>query len=90
MLKSDGQGTSAKEVDETINCLRAEAAEAWLEMNSILYCHNLDYQEKITEFMMESSPAIEASHDHKWDVVMKIMEDAGIPMADGLRSSCIW
>ena len=76
MLKSKGQGASAEEVDEAIDCLRAEAGEAWLEMNSILYHHALDYQEKMTEFVMESSRAIEALHDHIWDVVMKIMEDA--------------
>ena len=54
-LKSEGQGASAEEVDETIDCLRAEAGEAWLEMNSILYCHALDYQEKMAEFVVESS-----------------------------------
>ena len=33
---------------------------------------------------MESSQVIEALHDCIWDVVMKVMEDAGKPMADGL------
>ena len=84
MLKSEGQDTSAEEVEEAINYLRAEAGEAWLEMNSILYHHALDYQEKMTEFLTESGQPIKALHDHIWDVVMKIMEDAGKPVADGL------
>ena len=50
MLKSEGQGASAEEVDEAISHLRVEAGEAWLETNSILYCHTLDYQEKMNEF----------------------------------------
>ena len=77
MLKSEGQGASTEEIDEAIDCLRVEAGKAWLEMNSILYCHALEYQEKMTEFVTESGRAIEASHDHIWDVVMKVMEDAG-------------
>ena len=72
------------EVNETIDHLRAEAGKAWLETNSILYCHALDYQEKMAEFVSESSRAIKALHDHIWEVVMRIMEDAGKPMADGL------
>ena len=55
MLKSKGQGASANEVNEVIDHLRVEAGKAWLETNSILYCHALDYQEKMTEFMTESS-----------------------------------
>ena len=38
----------------------------------------------MTEFVMESSQAIKALDDHKWDVVIKVMDDAGKPMADGL------
>ena len=84
MLKSEGQGASAKEVEEAIDCLRAEVGKAWLETNSILYHHALNYQEKMTEFMAESSQVTEALHDCIWDVVMKIMEDAGKSAADGL------
>ena len=47
MLKSKGQGALAEELDEAIDHLRVEAGEAWSEMNSILYHHALDYQEKI-------------------------------------------
>ena len=83
-LKSEGQGASTEEVHETIDHLRAEAGKAWLETNSILYLHALDYQEKMAEFMAESSRAIEALHDRIWDVVMRIMEDARKPAADGL------
>ena len=55
MLKSEGQGASAEEVKEAIDCLRAEVGKAWLETNSILYHHALDYQEKMIEFVAESS-----------------------------------
>ena len=53
-------------------------------MNSILFKHALKYQNKMAEFLTESSTAIEALHDCIWTVVMKVMEDAGKPAADGL------
>ena len=36
------------------------------------------------EQLTESSQAIEALHDRIWMVVLKVMEDAGKPVADGL------
>ena len=79
---------SAEEIDEAIDHLRVEAGEAWLEMNSILYHHALEYQEKMTEFVTESSRAIKALHDRIWDVVMKVMEDARNPWLMVWGSPC--
>ena len=36
------------------------------------------------DFLTESDKAIEVLHDRIWMVVMKVMEDAGKPVADGL------
>ena len=85
MIKSEGEGALAKKLNESIDHLRKEAGKAWLDTNSIIFHHTLEYQKKMTEFFTESSGAIEALHDHIWEVVMKVMEDAGKPMADGLR-----
>ena len=84
MIKSEGEGTSAKKLDEAIDCLWEEAGKAWLDTNSILFCHALEYQNKMSYFLTESDEAIEALHDHIWKVGMKVMEDAGKPVADGL------
>ena len=84
MIKSEGEGTSVEKLDEAIDHLREEAGKAWLDMNSILFHHALEYQNKMSDFLTESNEAIEALHDHIWKVVMKVMEDAGKPMADGL------
>ena len=61
-----------------------EAGNAWLDANSIIFHHTLEYQNKMTEFLMESAVAIEVLHDCIWEVVMKVMEDAEKPAADGL------
>ena len=55
-----------------------------MDTNSILFHHALEYQNKMSDFLTESNEAIEALHDCIWMVVIKVMEDAGKPMADGL------
>ena len=44
----------------------------------------MEYQNKLSDFLTESKDAIEALHDCIWMVVVKMMEDAGKPVADGL------
>ena len=38
----------------------------------------------MSDFLTESGKTIEALHDCIWMVVLKVMEDAGKPAADGL------
>ena len=47
--------------------------------NSTLFCHTLEYQNKLNDFIMESEDATEALHDRIWTVVLKVMEDADVP-----------
>ena len=84
MIRSEGEGTEAEKLDEAIDSLHKEAGKAWLDTNSILFHHALQYQNKLSDFLIESEDAIEALHDHIWMVVVKVMEDAGKPMANGL------
>ena len=57
---------------------------AWLDTNSLLFSHALEYQNKIIELITSSGEAIQALHDYIWKVVTQVMEDAGKSMADGL------
>ena len=84
MIKSKGEGASAEKLDEAIDHLCKEVGKAWVDTNSIIFCHALEYQDKMTEFLMESAVSIEALCDCIWEVVMKVMEDAGKSTADGL------
>ena len=85
MIQSEGEGVEAEKLDKAIDCLHKEAGEAWLDTKSILFCHTLEYQNKLSNFLTESKDAIEVLHDHIWTVVVKVMEDTGKPMANGLR-----
>ena len=81
MIKSEGEGML---VNKAIDCLWEEAGKAWLDMNSILFHHTLDYQNKMRNFLTQSGEAIEVLHGCIWMVVLKVMEEAGKPMGNGL------
>ena len=53
MIQSKG-GVEAEKLNEAINHLRKEAGKAWLDTNSILFCHALEYQNKLSNFLTES------------------------------------
>ena len=84
MIQSEGEGAEAEKLNEAMDHLRKEAGEAWLDTNSILFHHTLEYQNRMSNFLTESEDAIEALHDCIWMVVMRVMEDAGKPTANGL------
>ena len=85
LIKSDGAGMSKEKWDEAIKCLRAEGGVAWLDTNSLLFCHTLEYQNRMIELVMRSQESIQALHDHIWEVVIQVMEKAGRSAVDGLR-----
>ena len=84
MIQSEWEGVEAEKLDEAIDYLCKEAGKAWLDTNSILFHHALEYQNNLSNFLTESEDAIEVLHDHIWTVVVKVMEDTGKPMANGL------
>ena len=84
MIQLEGEGVEAEKLNEAIDHLCKEAGKAWLDMNSILFHHTLEYQNKLSDFLTESEDAIELLHDCIWTVVVKVMEDAGKQMANGL------
>ena len=73
----------AEKLNKAFDCLHQEVSEAWLDTNSILFRHALEYQNKLSNFLIESKEAIEALHDCFWTVI-KVMEDAGEPVSNGL------
>ena len=84
MIQLEGEGKEAEKLDEAIDHLCKEAGEACLYTNSILFHHTLECQNKLSDFLTEHEDAIEALHDCIWTVVVKVMEDAGKPVANGL------
>ena len=84
LIKSEGEGVSDEKLDEAIEHLREAACEAWLNTNSLLFSHALEYQNKMVELIMSSGEAIQALHERIRKVVTQVMEDVGKSTADGL------
>ena len=71
-------------MDKAIEHLRAEGGAAWLDTNSLLFCHALEYQSRVIELVTRSQESIQALHDHIWKVVIQVMEKAGKSVVDSL------
>ena len=84
LIKSEGEGMSKDKLDEAIEHLRKAGGVAWLDTNSLLFSHTLEYQNKMIELITNSQEAIQALHECIWKVVSQVMEDAGKSMVDGL------
>ena len=80
MIKSKGGGTSAQEDRWGHWALAGRSRRSMVgHTNLILFHHALEYQNKLSDFLTESSEAIEMLHGRIWMVVLKVMEDAGKP-----------
>ena len=83
MIRSEG--VEAEKLYEVFDHLHKEVGKAWLDTNSILFRHTLEYQNKLSDFLTESEEAIEVLHDHIWTVIVKVRKDAGTPTGNGLE-----
>ena len=70
--------------DKCDKATRCSDEVVWLDTNSLLFCHALEYQNNMTELITRSREAIQALHEHIWKVVHWVMESAGKSLADGL------
>ena len=57
----------------------------WLETNSLLFHHTLEYQNNMTQLVTRSQEAIQALHERIWEVVRRVMESAGKSVVDSLE-----
>ena len=58
--------------------------EIWLHINSLLFHHAIDHQQFMVQLINRSQDAIQALHDHIWEVVHRVMESAGKSAVDSL------
>ena len=68
LIKSEGEGTSRDKLDKAIEHLREAGGLAWLDTNSLLFSHTLEYQNKMIELVTSSREAIQALHECIWKV----------------------
>ena len=63
LIKCEGEGTSDEKLNEATECLREAGGVAWLDTNSLLFGHALEYQNKMIELITSSREAIQALHE---------------------------
>ena len=81
-----------KAIQEHPDCSTGKRDEAtqhlgkvtWLETNSLLFCHTLEYQNNMIQLVTRSQEAIQALHECIWKVVCWVMESADKSAADCL------
>ena len=57
----------------------------WLQTNSLLFSHTIEYQNNMIQLITRSQEAIQALHECIWKVVRQVMESAGKSAVDGLE-----
>ena len=82
-----------KAIQEHPDCSTGKCDEAtqcseevtWLETNSLLFHHTIEYQGNMIQLVTRSQEAIQALHEHICKVICQVMESAGKSVADGLE-----
>ena len=57
----------------------------WLQTNSLLFRHTVEYQNNMTQLVTRSQKAIQVLHERIWEVVHQVMESAGKSAVDSLE-----
>ena len=63
--------------DEATHC---SGEVTWLQTNSLLFRHTIEYQNNMIQLITRSQEAIQALHECIWKVVRRVMESAGKSM----------
>ena len=78
------RGHPDRSTDMCDEASRCSDEVAWLDTNSLLFHHTLEYQNNMIQLITRSREAIQALHECIWTVVCWAMEAAGKPAADSL------
>ena len=68
--------------DEATHC---SGEVTWLETNSLLFHHTIEYQNNMIQLVTRTQEAIQALHECIWKVVHQVMESAGKSVVDSLE-----
>ena len=79
------QGCVGRSMDERDKASWQSDKVAWLQTNSLLFCHTLEYKRNMIQLVTRSQEAIQTLHECIWTVIHRAMEAAGKPVADSLE-----
>ena len=71
-------GISKAECEVMTRHLRSEADAAWNEMHEVMYNHQLQYDQQLTTFLMDTKTALNDMRSEVWAAVCTLAENEGI------------
>ena len=83
ILRSDRESldTKDKAMEEILN----KASEAWLQTNTSLFKHALDYEGKLNSFLDKAGGWIREQEERIWTTMFQITGDIGAPLCASLN-----
>ena len=82
------------EREATTHCLYSEADAAWKKMHEVMYNHQLEYDQRLNDFLKEAEMMLANMRDQIWTTVCALMESEGVTFEDCLSLafcySCSW
>ena len=78
------EGDNDNEHEELIEDLHKKVCQAWLDTNSTLFWHVLEFETKFVEFLTEVEALLQVQQNHIWMVVHQTTEDVSASMSNSL------
>ena len=66
-------------------CLHSKADAAWKKMHEVMYNHQLEYDQWLTDFLKEAEMMLANIRDQVWTTVHALMESEGVAFKDCLN-----
>ena len=73
------------EREATTCCLHSEADAAWKKMHEVMYNHQLEYDQQLTDFLKEAEMTLANMRDQIWTTVCTLAESEGMTFKDCLN-----
>ena len=72
------------ECEATTCRLRSKADATWKKMNEVMYNHQLEYDQRLTDFLKEAETKLANMRDQIWTIVRALTESEGMTFKDCL------
>ena len=72
------------EHEATTCCLHSEADVAWKKMHEVMYNHQLEYNQQLSDFLKEAEATLANMRDQIWTAIHALAEGEGVTFEDCL------
>ena len=73
------------ECEATTRRLHSEADATWKKMHEVMYNHQLEYDQRLTDFLKEAETMLANMRDQIWTIIHTLAESEGVTFEDCLN-----